>query len=475
MRNHSFLINKKLYFRNIFIFLIFFIIFFLYQSAAVYNSDGLFLFVNILILIIFFLTAFNAKAGLYLFIFIVPIFNSLTIILKIRSVPILLFFFFAFFLGFLLNFFDNDFKNRLVLIKLKIFDREIGIAVLALVVILIISLAVTVFRYSNFYPFITNTYHNLKVNYTGVNSTDAMWWTLQYFFNYVIAFAFLFAVFNILNKFRDIVGALVVAIFSAVLASFFGLYQYFVNPYIGSFTHWVGAGRLNSTFTDPNALGGYCILLFPIFLTLIIISKKRYIKLIFSILMVPFIYMAIFSGSRSAIMGMLLALAIFLIPAVVRFVKFIRRLPRKKKVIVLTAILAAIVIIVIFLLGIFLTGNPIKSKILSIGLFQRSLETIQTFISYYKSSGFLESLKSISNYRYIFWRNAINMTKHFPISGVGAGSYILTLPHYLYVFEGDSFKTIDFTGNYYLQVLSELGFTGLILVLFIYFLFIKRQ
>jgi hypothetical protein len=149
-------------------------------------------------------------------------------------------------------------------------------------------------------------------------------------------------------------------------------------------------------------------------------------------------------------------------------------LPGKKKIIVSTAILVLLVIVIIFLLGTFLTSNPIKSKILSVGLFQRSLETIQTFITYYKSSGFMESLKSISNYRYIFWREAVNMTKHFPVSGVGAGSYIITLPHYLYIFEGDSFRTIDFTGNYYLQVSSELGFSGLILVLFIYFLFIKK-
>ena len=127
MHNHSLLISKKLYFRNIIIFLIFFIIFFLYQRTAVYDSTGLFLFVNILILIIFFLTAFNAKPGLYLFIFTIPIFNSLTTILEVRPVPMLLFFFFAFFLGFLLNFFDNDFRSRLVLIKQKIFDKEIGI------------------------------------------------------------------------------------------------------------------------------------------------------------------------------------------------------------------------------------------------------------------------------------------------------------------------------------------------------------
>jgi O-antigen ligase len=474
MHNHSLLINKKLYFRNIIIFLIFFVIFFLYQATAVYDSPGLFLFVNILIIIIFFLTSFNAKAGLYLFIFIVPIFNSLTIILKIRPVPILLFFFFAFFLGFLLNFFDNDFKNRLVLIKQKIFDREIGIAVLAFIVLLVISLAVTVFRYSNFYPFITGSYYNLKVNNKGLDSISAMWWTLSYFFNYVIAFAMLFAVFNIFNKFRDIIVALVVTVFSAVLSSFFGFYQYFVDPYIGSYKHWVDSGRLNSTFTDPNSLGSYCILVFPIFLTLIIISKKWYLKLIFSILTVPFIFMMLFSSSRSAILGVLLSLIIFLIPLIARLIKFILRLPRKKKIIVSTAILVTIVIIIIFLLGIFLTSNPIKSSILSIGLFQRSLETIKTFITYYKSSGFLESLKSISNYRYIFWREAINMTKDFPVSGVGAGNYIITLPNYLYIFEGNSFKTIDFTGNYYLQVLSELGFTGLILILFIYFLFVKK-
>jgi hypothetical protein len=65
------------------------------------------------------------------------------------------------------------------------------------------------------------------------------------------------------------------------------------------------------------------------------------------------------------------------------------------------------------------------------------------------------------------------MTKNYPLSGVGAGSYIIELPDYLWNFER-SFKIVDYAGNYYLQILSEFGLPGLILILFIFYFIIKK-
>ncbi len=474
MNFKSFVVSKTLIFRNVVIFLIFYLIFFLYQSLAKYDNLSFLFFVNISVLLIFLLTAFRAKIGLYLFIFFIPLLNSLTAILKIHSVPILLFFFFAFFMGFLLNLFDNDFKSRLELFgPVKPFESEISRTFLIFIIILSLSTAITIFRYSNFFPFITNNYHNLKVNINGFGSNSAILWTLSFFFNYFIGFALFFAVFNILKNIRDVINALVILIFSTFLTSIFTVYQHFINPYIGNLRFWVETGRLNATFSDPNALGAYCILIFPIFIALIISSKRWYSRLIFCLIFIPFILMVIFSGSRTALMCILISIFIFIILGIKRLIWYIKKLPKRKKINTLIIIIIILLVLIIAIVGIFATTNRIKTNILKVDLIQRPLETIKTLLSYNKTAGFLESLKSISNYRYIFWNQAIRMFKDYPSAGVGVGSYIIELPDYLWNFE-PGFTQVDYAGNYYLQVLSEFGFIGLILILFVFYFIIKK-
>jgi len=474
MNLKSLLVSKALIVRNVVLFLVFYLSFFLYQNLAKYDNPGFLLFVNISVFVIFLLTLYRSKLGLYLFIFFIPLLNSLTTILEIHSVPIILFFFFGFFMGFILNLFDNDFKSRLELFgPIKVFESEISSVSLIFIIILSLSIVITIFRYSNFFPFITNNYYNLTVNINGFNSSEAISWTLRFFFNYFIGFALFFAVFNILKNIRDVMNALIVLIFSTFLTSIFIIYQYFINPYIGSSRFWVETGRLNATFSDPNALGAYSLLIFPIFISLIIITHRWYSRLIFSILFVFFILMIILSGSRSALLGIILTIIIFFILGLKRLIRFIKKLPKKRKITIFIIIIVIILIILIAIAGITLTTNEVKSDILKIGLIQRSLASIQTFSSYFKTAGPLEALKSISNYRYIFWNQAINMTKDYPLSGIGAGSYIIQLPEYLWNFER-SFTIVDYAGNYYLQILSEFGLVGLVLVLFIFYFIIKK-
>ena len=470
----SLLVSKALIVRNVVLFLIFYLSFFLYQSLAKYDNLRFLLLINISVLVIFLLTLYSSKLGLYLFIFSIPLLNSLTTILEIQPVPIILFFFFAFFMGFILNLFDSDFRSRLELFgPIKVFESEISRVSLIFVIILSLSAAITIFRYSNFFPFITNNYHNLKVNINEFDSNSAILGTLSSFFNYFIGFALFFAVFNILKNIRDVINTLVILVFSTFLASIFIIYQYFINPYIGNSNFWAETGRLNATFNDPNALGAYCLLIFPIFISLIIMAHRWYSRLIFSILFVFFILMIIFSGSRSVLVGIILTIIIFFILGLKRSIRFIKKLPKKRKIAVIITIIVIILIILIAIAGITLTTNKIKSEILKIGLIQRSLETIKTFLSYFKTAGPLEALKSISNYRYIFWNQAINMAKDYPLTGVGAGSYIIQLPDYLWNFE-PSFTIVDYAGNYYLQILSEFGLVGLILILFIFYFIIKK-
>jgi len=65
------------------------------------------------------------------------------------------------------------------------------------------------------------------------------------------------------------------------------------------------------------------------------------------------------------------------------------------------------------------------------------------------------------------------MFKDYPLTGVGQGSYLLQLPNY-FVINMTNFYNVDYSGNYYLQVLSELGLPGLVLILFVFYLLINK-
>ncbi|MBM3713536.1 MAG: hypothetical protein FJW56_08910, partial [Actinobacteria bacterium] len=358
-------------------------------------------------------------------------------------------------------------------------DSEIKSVVIVFLGILVISLAITIFRYSNFYPLITNNYHNLKVNLNGLTSEIATEWVIKYFFNYALGFFFLFAAFNILDKKRAIIIAIVTLFASTGLASIFAIYQYYFNPALGSFSHWADTGRINSTFVDPNALGAYCVIIFPVLFSFVIFTKRWYFRLVFSLLFILFILMTIFSGSRTALLGIFITLFIFLIYGIVKYIKYLKLTSNKKRILNLSIILPLIFIILISFSAIILNENQIKDSFSESDLFKRTSMSVDTFIFYLKEYGIAEGLKSISNYRYFYWGMAVNMAKDYPVTGVGVGSYIIELPDYLRRFGAGFYQSkgiyqVDYAGNYYLQVLSELGIPGLITILFLFFLIIKK-
>ena len=65
------------------------------------------------------------------------------------------------------------------------------------------------------------------------------------------------------------------------------------------------------------------------------------------------------------------------------------------------------------------------------------------------------------------------MFKDYPVTGVGLGSFILQLPNYYEKTNADV-RHVDFAGNYYLQVMAELGLPGFLLILFIFYLIVKK-
>jgi len=462
------------------VFLLFYIIFFLYMRLIVGDNLSLSLFVHSLMFIIYFLSLYKIKWGLFLFIFLIPLLNFQAIPFVERPRYIIVFLFFGLFLGFLVN------NTGKLMSSLSpgysggiIYDPNIVKAMFIFTVILVLSCAVTIFRYSNFYPFITNNYYNLAVNINGVGSTGSMVWTIRYFYNYFIGFLFFVLIFNVIDGIRDIINSIISLVLAAMVSAGVIIYQYYFNPYFGNVSHWVNSGRFNATFTDPNSLGAFTILLFPIFIGLLIYFKKWYLRLLVLASFSLFLMELFLSGSRSAFVGIMLATAIFAVIFIIRGFRHIRKkakvYSRRRKIVLV--LIPVIILMVLISFSVFLINAP-DSFILKTSLANRTIDTFKTGIYYTREIGIIEGLKSISDYRYIFWGQAVMMFKDYPLTGVGQGSYHLQLPNYLTInrtgYLSDGKLVVDYTGNYYLQVLSELGFIGLVVVLFILYLLINR-
>ncbi|MBC7334112.1 MAG: O-antigen ligase family protein [Actinobacteria bacterium] len=169
---------------------------------------------------------------------------------------------------------------------------------------------------------------------------------------------------------EDIIVSIIILLLSTLISCGVGLYQYLYNPYFGNIRYWVNSNRINATFTDPNSLGAYTLLLFPVFISLMLFFRKWQSKLATCIFFVPFVMNMFFSGSRSAFVGLCVAIFAFLVIGVwvgIRNVKkkFRTYSIRRKLSIVIS--LFTLAIFFIFLLFNFLfqltSGPPVSDSI----------------------------------------------------------------------------------------------------------------
>lgn len=471
--NYRSKVNLNIAANSIF-FILFYVLFFLFQSVFLPHNLALDIVMNTLVLIIFVVSAFNIKTGFYVYIFLLPLINFLFVFFDLKSFPVILFITFPLILGLFANKASFKYvKNELPKIRLLGFSDFLYVPVCLFVILVLMSLIITVLRYANFWPFFTSNYHNLKVNIYGGGSTNAIFTVLWSFFYYTIGFLILFVVFNAFDEFADIIKSLLILMASTAISSVFAVFQKFLFPWVGNYEPWISSGRINSTFTDPNALGSYAVLVFPVFFVLIFYFKKWYLKIISSIILIIFLIMTFFSGSRSSLIGILLALFIFIVIGVSKLVGYIKKADKRRKIITRVIIYLILVLIISSSLFVSFTQNKIKRYIQNSGVTSRVIESINTAVSYTKKAGIIEGIKSASNKRNFFWVRAYQMGRDYPMSGVGIGAFIIELPDYHWKYD-KGFDQIDYAGSYYLQLFAEIGIPGLLIMLFIFLLIIFK-
>jgi len=247
-------------------------------------------------------------------------------------------------------------------------------------------------------------------------------------------FAFAFFLFTAAVRSREmIVRAVGTITVSLVVVALIGLLQ---NYFSLAETTWQDTemfegitGRVVSTFENPNVLAMYILLVAPFTFALFFAAKKRLVK--FSAIAAATISIAclIFTWSRGAWVGFIIAAAVF-------FAVFGGKI---------AALYAAALAAVPFLP--FLLPANIIARFLSIG----------------------NVADSSTSYRVSIWQASMNMLRDFWVSGIGVGQPAYSAVYPEYSFAG--IETAPHSHNLYMQIWIEYGAAGFVLFLLIVGLF----
>lgn len=221
---------------------------------------------------------------------------------------------------------------------------------------------------------------------------------------------------------------------SSVLVSLYGLYQNFFGT---PSTVWQDTamfseikGRVVSTFANPNVLGEYIILLFPITLALMITAKRANERFALLLACAANCSCLIFTWSRGAWLGFILSVALFLFLTHRNF----------------------------FTAGIFCL--PLFASLIFIGA---NTSVVRRFTS-------IGSVADTStSYRIGIWRGVLLMLSEVFAFGIGIGEGAFADIYPFYAFSG--IETAPHSHNLYLQITVETGIFSLLAFLIFVFIF----
>src|SRR3989339_245958 len=267
-----------------------------------------------------------------------------------------------------------------------------------------------------------------------VNPVISFRWALEFTF-YAGLFA---AVVHISNGNKNVYfGLLNIALLSGLFVSVIGIFQYFHLDFVFRVSNFTG--RISSTLGNANFLGGYLILLIPVSMALFFVVENLIYKIIYPINTILLVVALFFSQTLNAWIGLALGALVF-------GILFVIYIPKYRKLIIISAI---VLISIASALVFSFKPDEAIGKLAKLGQFETFSE----------------------RGRWIMWKSAVSMIKDRPVNGFGAGTYRVRFTEY----EAKLLKTKEFTGyphiitkdahNDYLQIGSELGVLGLLLLL----------
>jgi len=410
-----------------------------------------------LICFIIFIAAYRLPiSGWWIFITLAPVINLPSRALKLGGHQALIFLSFSFVLGWM--------ANKLVTQKKITLGKSIAIPLFFIIFVGISSGIWTSLRFSNFYPVFSHIFKNGWVNASGVLASHAVIHSLLSILKLLVFPSLFIASYDIWcenadNKLQlDKLFKKLITIWSIVLIPVFltALYQNLFDPQFCMLTEaaWREAHRVSGGMSDPNSLGLFLFLFIPAAVSYAI-SEKGTKKILFAFSSLAGLYIITLTGSRSALLG------IILVTLIVLSVIFLRSLfdHNSRKNILISSGIAFIVLLAVpfFLSGLVNSSSSTKNPLM------KRLQRFSQRMSLAKS-------ERIVDRREWQWRQAVTMWKDYPFAGIGVGAFPIEISNYNL---NTSMETpVDNAWNQYLHWLSETGIAGIIFWFWFYAAFI---
>ncbi len=409
-----------------------------------------------LVSLVFVTALINRKSGLYLFVFFFPLINTLPYFFGISEsvphAPTALVLFLFFFSGWILNVFFVE------SIDLK-FDLELYKPLLLCSLVVIVSAGITFYRYLNFFPFFADAVYELKTNTIGVTAGGAVMSTVFFSLSYLTSFAFFFITMKTLEKKEDSLKLIYILGGSAFISFCVGIIQYFADINPGINPRILMRGYINATFKDSLSLGAFTAVVFTLFLGMFFYERKIK-KIFFFALLGLSIFVLLLTGSKSGFLCLLAAVVLFVLLVFGLHMRYSgRRVFSLRNV-------AVFLLIGLFVFLAFYFVNQLERE----DKYVRELSTLKRL----SISGKKGIVRSLIDSRDHLWKSGILMMKNYPLTGVGAGAFIIELANYAQKHE-ISIKTPESAENYFVQAGAELGIIGLLIFIWIYWLILKRM
>lgn len=397
------------------------------------------------LLFAFVLTTVKVRTGTLFFIFSFPLINSLPYLFRIFEniphAPTSLVLFLFYLLGWLAHH---------VLYPSKPFPRLSVFRPMTLFSLMIlISAIITLLRYANFFPFLSDHVYELATNVHGVTAGGAMMSVIFLSLNYLTGFAFFFILLNTIETREDIKRILVVLLISTSIALMVGSYQHLHDQSFGNTPMRINESLINATFKNPLSFGAYLSILLPLILAAAMAFKGTlrlfsFLLFFWGLLILPQ------TGSKSGLATVFLSLLLFWILALSKAAVW-----RRLKSLSSKKVLVSVIIFILVAAALLLFLISFKDSEAYKRLTQRE----------YPYGGLEEAIRIRWHSQ---WRMAVLMMKHYPLSGVGVGAYIIELPNYALMYQSPYKTWTDSAENYFLHVGSELGIVALVFSLWIF-------
>ncbi|MBR5871804.1 MAG: O-antigen ligase family protein [Clostridia bacterium] len=244
-----------------------------------------------------------------------------------------------------------------------------------------------------------------------------------------------FLVVNLIRSSEWLIRCYYAVLSAAIIVALYGIYQNFFG---GAATTWLDttmfkdiSGRVVSTFENPNVLAEYLIMILPISIAGFLTAKSASQRLLFLFMAGILGGCLVFTWSRGAWLGFLIAMMLFLLMYSKKF-------------------------LVIGLLGI--PAIPLLPFILPASITNRFL-----------SIGNLGDTST--SYRVHIWEGTFNMLEDHFLGGIGIGVNVFQKVYPRYALS--AIEAAPHSHNLYLQILVETGILGLFLFMVFLLIFVR--